>query len=179
MRIGLAIVLLTFSVCSLAITPEHECLRKEYLDYTKKVSQYWSAKNSEFEKRYPDLHQEFSYLANEQIAHNRMQEITIEHLLKFHPEEFKMGGSLFSMVPRYKHYAQSIYRELRLIPEFTGLYLEIESYRKENRMPNFERLTKASDIMSIELENIPSVESAAQRAKDQAGRMVKNLECGS
>ena len=88
-----------------------------------------------------------------------------------------MTGSLFSMVPRYKNYAQAIYRELRTIPEFTKLYQEIESYKKENRMPDFDRLKKASDIVMMELESLPSVSAAAMKAKDKAGTMIKNLKC--
>ena len=69
-------------------------------------------KDSEFKKLYPALYEDFSYLNIEQVKNNRMQEITINHLITNHPEELNRDGNLYNLVPRYKYYAQEIYREL-------------------------------------------------------------------
>ncbi len=174
----LTILLLTF-VCANAVANDKlNCLQDAYLDYTNHVSKYWAAKDVEFKKSYPKLYKDFSYLISEQKNHNRMQEITIDHLIEKHPEELNLEGSLYNMVPRYKHYAQEIYRELRTIPEFNQLYLDIESYKKENKMPVFEDLKAASNILE-ELDSMPSVIKQKDLALKKAEKMVSSLSCGS
>lgn len=163
---------------AIADTRNYDCLREQYLDYTKSVNEYWMTKDSVFEALYPDMHGEFSYLNLEQVKHNRMQEITIDHLIDHHPDELKSDGSLYNMVPRYKHYSQEIYRELRGNSEFNQLYLDIESYKKENRMPDYNRLKKASEILG-DLDQNERVKNAMKVAVEKSQKMVARLECGS
>jgi hypothetical protein len=154
------------------------CLRSNYLDYTQKVHSYWVLKDSEFKKSNPDLHKDFSYLNTEQVNYNRMQEITINHLITTHPDELKFDGNLYNLVPRYKHYAQEIYRELRSEPEFNQLYLDIESYKKENKMPSYERLKTSSSALK-KIDALPIVKAAMNEALKQSEIMISALPCGS
>lgn len=162
-----------------AEAPDSQCLHKAYLKYTQAVEYYWKVKDAEFNKRHPELHNEFSYLIKEQLNHNRMQEITAAYLLQSHPEEFKLQGSLFRMVPRYKHYGEAIYRELRANPEFTRLAQENESYKKENRMPDYDKLKRASESVMRDLDKLPAVIAAKDLALQQANKMVSSLSCTS
>ena len=173
------ILLFTFVCASASANDKLNCLRDAYLDYTNQVSIYWNAKDAEFKKSHPKLYKKFSYLITEQKDHNRMQEITVEYLIKKHPDELNLDGSLYNMVPRYKHYEQKIYRELRSIPEFTQLYIDIESYKKENKMPVFEDLKAASNIIFENLDGIPSVIAQKNLALKKAEKMVSSLSCGS
>lgn len=154
------------------------CLRDAYLDYTKKVSTYWDLKGSEFKKISPELYKDFSHLITEQKNHNRMQEITVEYLIEAHPEELNLSGNVYNLVPRYKHYAQKIYRELRTRPEFNQLYLGIESYKKENMMPSYEKLKMASEIVA-KTDDIPAVKEAMSIAIKKSEVMISSLACGS
>ncbi len=174
----LNIILFTFVCTNAYANDKLNCLRSAYLDYSNHVSKYWSVKEGEFKNTYPKLHKEFAYLITEQMNHNRMQEITIGHLIKKHPEELNLEGNLYNMVPRYKHYAQEIYRELRTIPEFNQLYLDIESFKKENKMPEFEDLKAASNILE-ELDNLPSVIKQKELAIKKSQKMATSLSCGS
>ena len=189
------ILLLTFVCANAYANDKLNCLRDAYLDYTSQVSKYWDAKDAEFRKSYPKIYKDFMYLITEQKDHNRMQEITVEYLIKKHPDlltgersyhgarkhpdELNLDGSLYNMVPRYKHYEQKIYRELRAIPEFTQLYIDIESYKKENKMPVFEDLKAASNIIFENLDGIPSVIAQKNLALKKAEKMVSSLSCGS
>lgn len=177
MRAIYAILIFTFAFNAYADSPDINCLHKEYLIYTQKTDRYWKTKDTEFKKSHPELYKEFSYLIKEQRNHNRMQEITADYLVYSHPEELKIDGSLFNLVPRYKHYKQKIYRELRAIPEFTRLYLEIESYKKENMMPDYIKLTRASEIVWTELDKIRVVLEAKNSALKQANKMVYSINC--
>lgn len=174
----LSIILFAFACTNAYANDKLNCLRDAYLDYTNHVSKYWSVKDAEFKRTHPRLHKDFSYLITEQQNHNRMQEITIDYLIKNHPEELKLEGSLYNMVPRYKYYGEKIYRELRTIPEFNQLYFEIESYKKENKMPVFEDLKSASNIVE-ELDRVPSVIEQKNLALEKAQKMVSRLSCGS
>ncbi len=172
------LIFLIFLNNTIADDLDYDCLREKYLDYTKSVNEYWLTKDSVFKRLYPDLHKEFSYLNFEQIKHNRMQEITIDHLIALHRDELKMDGSLYNMVPRYKHYAQEIYRELRGNSEFNLLYLDIESYKKENKMPDYNRLKKASEVL-VELDENKQVKGAMKEAVEKSQKMVGGLGCRS
>jgi hypothetical protein len=82
------------------------------------------------------------------------------------------------MVPRYKHYEQDIYRELRKNAEFNQLYLDIESYKKENKMPNFKKFKKATAALA-ELDKKENVIASMNEAIDKSKVMVSSLGCGS
>lgn len=179
MRMTFALCLFIAAYNVFAEGPDIDCLHYEYLTYTQETNRYWAIKNTEFQKRYPDLHEDFSYLVKEQIGHNRMQEIAVDYLVKSYPQELKLDGSLYNMVPRYKHYEQKIYRELRGIPEFNQLYLQIESYKKENKMPEYNRLKRASEIVWTELDKLPDVKDAKDAAFKQANKMVSSISCDS
>ena len=153
-----------------------ECLRDNYLSYTKKVQDYWLLKDKEFEKENADLYKEFSYLNREQMHHNRMQEITVELLVRKYPDELKLNGNIFNMVPRYKYYRQPIYRELRSISEFDKLYKEVESFKKENKMPDFERLSVAVEMLK-KIDEKSNITSAMNEAQISANRSISSLGC--
>ena len=179
MRTIFAVLVFIAAINAYAGSPDINCLRKEYLTFTNKTDRYWTIKDAEFKKHYPELYKDFSYLIKEQIDHNRMQEITMDYLVKVYPEALKLDGSLYNMVPRYKHYEEKIYRELRDIAEFNQLYLEIESYKKENRMPEYNGLKRASEIIWTELDKLPVVREAKDSAIKQAEKMVSTIPCNS
>ncbi len=174
----LSIILFAFVCTNAYANDKLNCLRASYLDYTSHVTKYWSAKEQAFKRTHPKLHAQFSYLITEQINHNKMQEITIDYIIENHPKELNLKGSLYNMVPRYKHYAQEIYRELRTITEFDQLYFETESYKKENKMPVYEDLKAASKVLD-ELDSEPSVIEQKNLALRNSQRMVSSLSCGS
>lgn len=178
MKIVFAISLVLVALNSHADSQKNDCLKYEYLKYTGLVSEYWDLKGSEFKSENKNLYQEFSYLITEQKNNNRAQEITIDFLIKNHPEELKTDGSLYNLVPRYSHYAQPIYRELRKNKEFTKIYFENESFKKENKMPDFNRLQEASKFVMGNSESI-NVKKAMDLAIGKSQEAVASLPCDS
>jgi len=178
MKILFAIPLVLVAISSHAVTKEIECLKSEYLKYTDLVSKYWDIKGDQFKAENPDLYQEFSYLITEQKNSNRAQEITVELLVESHPEELNTDGSLYNLVPRYSHYAQPIYRKLRKNKEFTKIYFDNESFKKETKMPDFNRLQEASKFVMGGTDAI-NVKEAMDLAMGKSQESVASLPCGS
>lgn len=178
MKLATALLLLVFISNAYADDAKLNCLLKEYLEYTKLVSTYWDLMDGHFRETEPELYDEFSYLITEQKNNYRALEITIRHLIKNHPEELKLEGNIYNLVSRYRYYGQEIYRELRAIPEFDRIYWENESFKKENKMPDYERLKLASDfVLGIDLPNqLKEIKDIANK-KSQA--MVSSLPCNS
>ncbi|MCP5005674.1 MAG: hypothetical protein GY941_17325 [Planctomycetes bacterium] len=178
MKLASVFFLLFFVSSAYAEDAKLVCLQKEYLRYTNLRSTYWNLMDAHFKKTNPDLHAEFSYLVSEQKNHIRAREITIIHLVKNHPEELDFEGSLYNLVPKYKYYAQPIYRELRAIPEFSKIYWENESYKKENKMPDYERLKKASAVVLGE-GTTNQLRDAKEQAIKKSQAIVATLPCNS
>ena len=178
MKILYAIPLVLTVISSHAESINISCLKDEYLKYTDLVDKYWSEKGNEFKAENQDLYQEFAYLITEQKNNNRTQEITIEYLVVNHPEELKTEGALYNLVPRYSHYAQPIYRELRKNKEFSKIYFDNESFKKENKMPDFNRLQKASKFIMGNT-SADSVKKAMELATKKSQTAISSLPCNS
>ena len=171
------VLLCTFAVPVNAEDSENwACIKSVHKKYVSSFQEYWDLIGTELEKRDPTLYQDFSYIISEQKNNVKMNQITLDHLIKKHRNELRMDGVVYNIAPVYRDYQKQIFRELMEIDEYRELFRTNREFEHVEKMPNFQHLQKVTLLINS-VKNMSAIETKGEETLAIGQQAIIGLQC--
>ena len=152
------------------------CINSVHEKYVSSFQEYWDLIGTELEKRDSTLYQEFSYIISEQKNNVKMNQITLDHLIKKHRSELRMDGVVYNIAPAYRNYQEQIFRELMEIGEYRDLFRANRGFEHVEKMPNFQHLQEVTLLISS-IKNMSTIEAKGEETLTIGEQAIIGLQC--
>ena len=177
MRNMFFVILLTFAVPVNAEDSENwTCIKSVHEEYVSSFQEYWDVIGKELEKRDPALYQEFFYIISEQKNNVKMNQITLDHLIKKHRNELRMDGVVYNVAPVYRNYQKQIFRELMEIDEYREMFRANRGFEHVEKMPNFQHLQKVM-LLIDSIKDMSTIETKGEETLAIGQQAIIGLQC--
>ncbi len=153
-----------------------QCVKKAYETYAQKHGSYWDALSAALRAKDEEVYLEFGYLIDEQQNVMKMNLIVMEYLFKNNSGKLLVHQDLRTFVPYFTNYFQDDFRVLRKDKEYDALFIRNRSYEHNAKMPDMERLKKASDIMAA-LDKTEEIAPLRNDALNFGKQFTRNITC--